>query len=161
MKHNKKAFTLLELLVVVLIIGIVSAVALPQYQKAVEKARLVQNIVTVRALYDALEVYRLANGSYPPTPNGKPGGTYNVSYFNDLLSISIQTDKKVGYYPSSYISQDNIQMNWGVGGGKGKGKLICFAHPTDTSYEKRKTFCLSVCSDKQWRSWEHGEYCII
>ena len=62
MKNNQKGFTLIELLVVVLIIGILAAVALPQYEKAVEKSRAAEMISFVSSAKKALSLYLLENG---------------------------------------------------------------------------------------------------
>lgn len=61
-------FTLVELLVVVLIIGILSAVALPQYQKAVDKARAAEAVQLIGTLQKATDLWILEHEALPSCP---------------------------------------------------------------------------------------------
>ena len=56
---------MIELLVVVLIIGILSSVALSQYTKAVEKARATEGVQTAATLSQAIDIWLLENGGFP------------------------------------------------------------------------------------------------
>ncbi len=87
MTPNLMGFTLIELLVVVLIIGILAAVALPQYQKAVTRAKNQEATLVMRSIGRAIEFYNLANG---PLPEEKSN---NFS----LLDITVKDSKTWRY----------------------------------------------------------------
>ena len=63
----KKGFTLIEMLVVVLIIGILASIALPQYQKIIAKSKSAQMYEAVSSLAKSAQTFYLVQGSWPAT----------------------------------------------------------------------------------------------
>ena len=123
MKTNK-GFTLIELLVVVLIIGILAAIAVPQYQKAVGKSRLATIKNLVQSIANAEENYYLANNDY--TDN-----------FNDL-DVSIPNNASC--YLTKYAISCSVNIN---------NKSILYYHYYDFSFAPRLIRCLCHSTDTQ------------
>ena len=66
--HNRKGFTLIELMIVVVIIGILAALAIPRFMKSTSKAKQSEARQILKQIYTMQHTYRQANNAY-----GDPG----------------------------------------------------------------------------------------
>ncbi|MBZ0257111.1 prepilin-type N-terminal cleavage/methylation domain-containing protein [bacterium] len=95
MKSNK-AFTLIELLIVVAIIGILAAIAVPNFLNAQIKAKIARVQGDFQAFSVALETYSLDNGKYPCVSNC--GAVSDPMLFSGMMALRPLTT------PVSYMS---------------------------------------------------------
>ena len=69
MKRNQKGFTLIELLIVVAIIGIIAAIAIPNLLNAIDRGKQKRTMADIRSLGTAVETYSIDNNDYPTAAN--------------------------------------------------------------------------------------------
>jgi general secretion pathway protein G len=67
---NRKGFTLIELMIVIVIIGILATLLVPRIMDRPEEARRIKAKVDIKTLESALKLYQLDNGSVPTTEQG-------------------------------------------------------------------------------------------
>ncbi len=104
MKKNSAGFTLIELLIVIAIIGILAAIAIPNLLNAVQRGKQKRTMADIKALAVAIEAYHVDNSNYPTA--ACPGGVYTTS--GPLLG----TDSFTNLTPT-YIAQPPLRDGWG------------------------------------------------
>lgn len=67
---NKKGFTFIELMVVIIILGMLAMIVIPSYLKRVDEAKITAAKVQIKSLENALKLFYLDNGFYPSTEQG-------------------------------------------------------------------------------------------
>ena len=68
--HKQQGFTLIELMVVVVILAILAAIAVPQFMDRPDEARLVKAKQDIASMSSALQLYKFDNYRYPTTEQG-------------------------------------------------------------------------------------------
>ena len=68
--YSVQGFTLIEVMVVVVILGILAAVVVPRIMDRPDEARIIRTKQDIRVLQSALNLYKLDNFSYPTTDQG-------------------------------------------------------------------------------------------
>jgi len=100
---SQKGFTLLELLVVIVVIGILALLVIPNLTSAPKKARDIQRKTDLRAVQKALEEYYVSNSAYPVTTVWATLGTSYLTTGTPPILKSMPADPlNTGVYIYSY-----------------------------------------------------------
>ncbi|MBN2325828.1 MAG: prepilin-type N-terminal cleavage/methylation domain-containing protein [Candidatus Omnitrophica bacterium] len=92
-----KGFTLIELLIVVAIIGILAAIAVPNFMNAQIRAKVSRAVSDLKTQETALEMYRLDHNDYPPCDQPRVPGWWDSWHPNEVRLYRLTT-------PVSYLS---------------------------------------------------------
>lgn len=144
---SKKGFTLIEVMIVIMIIVIITAILMPHYERAIEKTKVSEALLVTRAIADANRMYDLKNGAYT----------------NNIDSLDVQIPGKDGFLNQQ--NQDTRLFAYGAGLADDEASIATADRlPAETFYslviyknkngvgcryfsDKGKKFCMSLGED--------------
>ena len=140
----KRSFTLLELIIVVIIIGILAAIAAPMYQNFTEKARAADAINTLGALKTAELVYYVGNNHFLLSVGGNGSNS-----FNDL-GVENPTNTTWNYWTDDgYAGTFLYKGSDGVVIPNIQDDLVIHAQRLGSQYDQTQ-ICLGHAKDGRW-----------
>jgi type IV pilus assembly protein PilA len=142
MKAVQKGFTLIELMIVIAIIGILAAIAIPQYQDYVIRSKLGSSIASASAIKTAIGVYYQEQGGYPAADDwtglglpAAPGASEYVSAVNTTAAgeivLTLQNIKSASIDGTTLtltpaVDAGNTKMTWSCAGSSAEAVVTNF-----------------------------------
>ncbi len=105
--HNRKGFTLIELMIVVVIIGILAALAIPRFMQASSKAKQSEAKQILKQIYTMQHAYRQANPTY-----GDNGATAIGGQQFPQIGVEIQSTANYTYSIVAAATTFTATANW-------------------------------------------------
>ena len=100
-KHNEKGFTLIELMVVIVILGILAGLIVPRIMGRPDEARRAKARIQIESLETALKLYKLDNGNYPSTEQG-----LNALVEPPTIGTAVKNWRQGGYLEKGKVPKD-------------------------------------------------------
>lgn len=98
MRGKNQGFTLVELMIVVAIIGVLAAIAIPSYKESVARGKRSDAQLALVGLSQAMERFNANNGTYCGSDNGGTVGTCVADDAPGMFAQAVPTDGGTAYY---------------------------------------------------------------
>lgn len=113
-RNQKKGFTIVELLVVIVVIGILAAITIVSYNGITDRANNTKGIAAAKAVQDFVNAYYAENGSYPKSESEIEENNFTlVRLPSNLITVTTELNKnsttssrvevKYGYCANGYV----------------------------------------------------------
>ena len=119
--YNKQGFTIVELLIVIVVIGILAAITIVAFNGVQGRARDSQRIQDMQSIVKALEIYKATNGSYPAAVGTANASGWEVSHDGTVATnflsalVTSGTVSKVPLDPKNVgvvVSTSSLAPSW-------------------------------------------------
>src|SRR5262245_43407657 len=117
--RKSKGFTLIELLIVVAIIGIIAAIAIPNLLNAIDRGKQKRTMADMRSIGTAVEAYAVDNNIYPTAANMTAAVPFLEPVYIKKLPLSDGWNNALNYVPGTTPGAGYSVVSFAKGGADG------------------------------------------